>query len=107
MKMSASAIEQPRFVIVCTIIVLAAVVMVGMNIPVQRTPAISKAVVLVAVPYPGAQPIEVEEQITSKIEDALQKLKNVDFIASTSMRGSSVTQIIFLDGVDPDQARGK
>ncbi|GAA4437820.1 efflux RND transporter permease subunit [Bremerella cremea] len=107
MKLSAGAIEQPRFVIVCTIIVLVAVVMVTLNIPVQRTPAISKAVVLVAVPYPGAQPIEVEEQITSKIEDALQKLKNVDFIASTSMRGSSVTQIIFLDGVDPDLARGE
>ncbi|MEW4455884.1 efflux RND transporter permease subunit [Bremerella sp. JC817] len=107
MKLSAGAIEQPRFVIVCTIIVLVAVVMVALNIPVQRTPAISKAVVLVAVPYPGAQPIEVEEQITSKVEDALQKLKNVDFIASTSMRGSSVTQIIFLDGVDPDLARGE
>lgn len=107
MKMSAGAIEQPRFVIVCTVIVLFAVALVIMNIAVQRTPAISKAVVLVAVPYPGAQPVEVEEQITSKIEDALQKLKNVDFIASTSMRGSSITQIIFLDGVDPDQARGE
>ncbi len=107
MKISAGAIDQPRFVIVCTMILMVAVVMVAINIPVQRTPAISKAVVLVAVPYPGAQPVEVEEQITSKIEDALQKLKNVDFIASTSMRGSSVTQIIFLDGVDPDQARGE
>ncbi|WDI41181.1 efflux RND transporter permease subunit [Bremerella sp. P1] len=107
MKISAGAIDQPRFVIVCTMILMVAVVMVALNIPVQRTPAISKAVVLVAVPYPGAQPVEVEEQITSKIEDALQKLKNVDFIASTSMRGSSVTQIIFLDGVDPDQARGE
>lgn len=107
MKLSSQAIDQPRFVIVCTVIILAAVVMVAFTIPVQRTPAITKAVVLVAVPYPGAQPIEVEEQITSKIEDALQKLKNVDFIQSTSMRGSSVTQIVFLDGVDPDQARGE
>lgn len=107
MKISAQAIEQPRFVMVCTLIVVLLAVFVGMIIPVQRTPAISKAVILVAVPYPGAQPIEVEEQITTKIEDALQRLSNVDFIASTSTRGTSVTQVIFLDGVDPDLARGE
>lgn len=74
-------------------------------IPVQRTPAINTAVILVTIPYPGAQPIEVEEEITQKIEDALQRLKRVDFIASTSMRGSSVIQIIFLDGVEAKRAR--
>ncbi|MEX0792632.1 MAG: efflux RND transporter permease subunit [Pirellulaceae bacterium] len=107
MKISAQAIDQPRFVLVCTLIVVLLAVFVGMIIPVQRTPAISKAVILVAVPYPGAQPIEVEEQISTKIEDALQRLSNVDFIASTSTRGTSVTQVIFLDGVDPDLARGE
>ncbi|MGY8771151.1 MAG: efflux RND transporter permease subunit [Pirellulales bacterium] len=107
MKISSQAIDQPRIVFICTALIVILAVFAGMNIPVQRTPAITKAVVLVAVPYPGAQPIEVEEQISSKIEDALQRLKNVDFIASTSTRGSSVTQVVFLDGVDPDVARGE
>ena len=79
--------------------------MAAINIPVQRTPAINTAVILVQVVYPGAQPNEVEEQITRKIEETLQRLNDVDFISSTSMRGASVTQIIFLDGVDGTRAR--
>ncbi len=79
--------------------------MAAINIPVQRTPAINTAVILVQVVYPGAQPSEVEEQITRKVEEALQRLNDVDFISSTSMRGASVTQVIFLDGVDSTRAR--
>ena len=79
----------------------------AINIPVQRTPAITKAVILVAVPFPGALPTETESQITREIEDALQRLNDVDFIASTSMRGSSITQVIFLDGVDADRRAAK
>lgn len=107
MKISDRAIEHPRIVLVGTFVILLAAAAALISIPVQRTPAISKAVILVAVPYPGAQPTEVEEQITRKIEEKLQKLNRVDFITSTSMRGSSITQLIFLDGVDPDVARGE
>lgn len=106
MKLSNHAIDRPRVVLMAALLVVAVAFLAALNIPIQRTPAISKAVILVAVTHPGAQPSEVEEQITRKIEEKLQKLKNVDFIASTSMRGSSITQVIFLDGVEPDQARG-
>ena len=41
------------------------------------------AVVLVAVPYPDSQPAEAENEIARKIEDALNELQSVDFIAST------------------------
>ena len=105
MKISAKAIDNPRATIVGTLLVLLLAGVAIFTIPVQRTPAIDLAVVLVAVPYPGAEPSEVEEQITRKIEDALQRLNKVDFIASSSLRGSSVTQVIFLDGVDPKRAR--
>lgn len=105
MKLSLKAIDRPRVTLVGTILVLALAVLAAFNIPVQRTPAITKAVVLIAIPYPGASPVEVEEQITRKVEDALQKLNNVDFIASSSMRGASVTQVMFLDGVEPKRGR--
>ncbi|HIF34074.1 MAG TPA: efflux RND transporter permease subunit, partial [Planctomycetaceae bacterium] len=104
---SDQAIDHPRIVLITTLLVLLAAGVAVVFIPVQRTPAISKAVILIAVPYPGAQPTEVEEQITRKIEEKLQRLSQVDFVSSTSMRGSSITQIIFLDGVDPDAARGE
>ncbi len=105
MKLSSQAIDHPRIVLIATILVLLLALYAAMFIPVQRTPAITKAVVLVAVPYPDAQPSEAENEIARKVEETLTELQSVDFIASTSMRGASVTQIIFLDGVDPDDAK--
>jgi len=105
MKISRQAIDRPRVVLVATVVVVLVAVIAAGRIAVQRSPAINTAVVLVAVPFPGAEPGEAEELITRKIEEALQGLDKVDFIASTSMRGSSVTQVIFLDGVDAHKAR--
>ena len=107
MRATDLAIDHPRPVLVIAILVLVVAVLAAWTIPVQRTPAITKAVILVIIPYPDAQPSEAENEITRKIEEALDGLTNVDFIASTSMRGTSVTQVIFLDGVDPDSARAE
>lgn len=107
MRLSKQAIDRPRIVIVGCILVLVVSIWSALVIPVQRTPAISKAVVMVTVPYPGAEPNEVEQQVTRKVEDRLQRLDNVEFIASTSMRGVSVVQVVFLEGEDPEAARIK
>ena len=105
MKISDAAIDRPRMVSVMTIMVLLMSVYAAIFTPVQLSPAITKAVVLVAIPYPDAQPSESESEIVRKVEDALTELQSVDFIASTSLRGSAVTQVVFLDGVTPDEAR--
>lgn len=104
-NLSNQAIDHPRFVIVITILVIFLATYVALYTPVQRTPAITKAIVLVAIPYPDAQPSEAENEIARKVEDVLNELQSVDFIASTSMRGSSVIQVVFLDGVAPAEAR--
>jgi len=105
MQLSSQAIDHPRFVLMATLLVLLMALYAATFIPVQRTPAITKAVVLVAIPYPDAQPSEAENEIARKVEEVLTQLQSVDFIASTSVRGASITQVIFLDGVDPDDAR--
>jgi len=105
MYVSHKAIDHPRIVIVGVLMIVAMALVAALSIPVQRTPAINTAVIMVIIPYPGAQPTEVEDDITRKIEDALQSLDKVDYIGSTSMRGSSVTNIIFLDGVEAKRAR--
>ena len=71
MYISHKAIDRPRVVMVGVLIVIAMAILAGSYIPVQRTPAINTAVVLVMVPYPGSQPVEAEDDITRKIEDAL------------------------------------
>ncbi len=103
--LSDMAIDHPRVVLVATLLVLLMALFAGIFTPVQRSPAITKAVVLVAIPYPDAQPSESENEIARKVEDALSNLQSVDYIVSTSLRGSSVTQVVFLDGVDSDNAR--
>ncbi len=105
MKLSSQAIEHPRLVIMATIMVMLLALYAALFTPVQRTPAITKAVVLVAIPYPDAQPSESENEIARKVEEALTELQSVDFIASTSLRGASITQVIFLDGVEPNDAK--
>lgn len=102
---SDAAIDHPRVVLVSTILVLLMALYAASFSPVQRSPAITKAVVLVAIPYPDAQPGEAENEIARKVEEALVELQGVDFIASTSLRGSSVTQVVFLDGVEPLEAK--
>ncbi len=104
-NLSNLAIDHPRFVLVITSLVVFLATYIAIYTPVQRTPAITKAIVLVAIPYPDAQPSEAENEIARKVEDVLNELQNVDFIASTSMRGSSVIQVVFLDGISPDEAR--
>ena len=105
MSISSKAIDHPRFVLVATILVLFLALYASTFTPVQRTPAITKAVVLVAIPYPDAQPGEVENEIARKVEEALTELQSVDFLASTCLRGASITQVVFLDDVDPDDAK--
>ena len=102
---SDAAIERPRMVTVGTLLVLLMALYAAVYTPVQLGPSIKKAIVLVAIPYPDSQPSESESEISRKVEEALTELQSVDFIASTSMRGSSVTQVVFLDGVTPDEGR--
>ncbi len=105
MKISAQAIDHPRFVLMATLLVGFLCLYAGLQTPVQLSPAITKAVVLVAIPYPDSQPTESENEVARKVEDALTELQSVDFMASVSMRGASITQVVFLDGVDPDDAK--
>lgn len=107
MNLSDRAIDHPRIVIVFTLLVILLAVTAAIMIPIQRTPAIHTAFVTVAIPYPGAEPTEVEDQITRKVERALQQLDRVDFVVSSSQRGASVILIVFLDGVDAIEARNE
>ena len=105
MKLSSKAIDHPRIVTIATILVLLLSVYAAIMTPVQLTPAITKAMVMVAIPYPDSQPEESENEIARKVEEALTELQSVDYMASTSLRGASVTAVVFLDGVDPDDAK--
>jgi multidrug efflux pump subunit AcrB len=51
-------------------------------------------VAVVSTPYPGATPIEVERDVTDRIESKLQELKQVDYLESSSQEGLSTIKVV-------------
>ncbi len=47
--------------------------------------------------YPGASAVEVEQEVTERIEDALQELAHIDFIESRSVPGRSEVRVRLLE----------
>jgi multidrug efflux pump subunit AcrB len=60
--------------------------------------------VSISVSQPGADPAELESQVTKKVEDAVAGLGNIDHIISTVNDGSSNTTVNFLLGTNSDRA---
>lgn len=55
---------------------------------------------VVATPYPGASPEEVEKEVTEQIEKAAQELGQLRRVESYSSRGMSVVRVKILDKYD-------
>ena len=55
---------------------------------------------VIATPYPGATAVEVEEEVSDKIEVAVQKLKQLDEVESMSLRGLSIVTATIKDNYD-------
>jgi multidrug efflux pump subunit AcrB len=58
--------------------------------------------ITVSVSYPGADPEEIEEGISRKIEDAVDGLEGIDEYTSASSEGSALVTINVKEGYDPD-----
>jgi HAE1 family hydrophobic/amphiphilic exporter-1 len=74
------------------------------RIPIQMKPTVDKPIITVSTVYRGAAPQEVEEQITTPIEEQLQSVENLHKISSRSSEGISRISLEFDWGVDKDIA---
>jgi len=103
-NISAWSIKQP----VPTIVLFLILTIVGLvSFPVlgiDDSPNIDIPSVSISVSQPGADPAELESQVTKKIEDAVAGLGNIDHIISTVNDGSSNTTVNFLLGTNSDRA---
>jgi hydrophobic/amphiphilic exporter-1 (mainly G- bacteria), HAE1 family len=72
-------------------------------LPINEFPKVNIPVVTVTTTYAGANPQEIETQITRPIEDAVAGLNNIDYITSTSGEGFSSVAITFTDQADSTQ----
>ena len=99
-NLSAWSIRNPIVPILAFIGLMIAGLMAFQNMDIQDQPDIEFPVVMVNISQPGAAPPEVENQITQRVEAAVQTLDNIENIESTASEGSSFTQITFALGTD-------
>jgi HAE1 family hydrophobic/amphiphilic exporter-1 len=71
-------------------------------LPAERYPNYGFGEVIISTVYPGASPVEVESLVTRKIEDALERVDDVEWINSTSFSGRSNVRLKFVDDSDYD-----
>ncbi|TIX49205.1 efflux RND transporter permease subunit [Alteraurantiacibacter aquimixticola] len=103
-NLSAWSIRNPIVPILAFIGLMVAGLMAFQQMDIQDQPDIEFPVVLVSISQPGAAPPEVENQITQRVEAAVQTLDGIENIRSTASEGSSFTQIEFALGTDIAEA---
>ncbi|MCU7851795.1 MAG: efflux RND transporter permease subunit [Candidatus Thiodiazotropha sp. (ex Monitilora ramsayi)] len=71
-------------------------------LPAERYPNFGFGEVIISTVYPGASPVEVESLVTRKIEEAVERVDDVEWINATSFSGRSHLRLKFVDDSDYD-----
>ncbi len=103
-NISAWSIRNPIPTLVLFLVLTLAGFVVYPSLGIDENPNIDQPVVTIAVSQPGADPTELEAQVTKKVEDAVAGLGNIDQITSTVTDGSSLTSVQFVLGTNSDRA---
>ena len=98
-------LKQRLFVIIGTVVLLAAGVIAWKNLPIDAFPDVTNEQVVILTEAPGLTPAEVERLITFPIEIDMGGLPDVKQVRSLSKTGLSQVIIIFEDEVDTYFAR--
>ncbi len=70
------------------------------SVPAERYPEVNFGKAIINASYPGASPQDVEALVTTKIEEALEGLEDIEFIRGNSMRERSTVLVKFVDDSD-------
>ncbi|MXO70585.1 efflux RND transporter permease subunit [Alteraurantiacibacter buctensis] len=103
-NISAWSIRNPIVPLLAFLGLMLAGIMAFQRMDVQDRPDIEFPQVNVQISQPGAAPSEIENQITQRVESAVQTLDGIENIRSTASEGSSSTQIEFALGTDIAEA---
>lgn len=83
-----------------TVVVLVLGYLAYEGLPRLEDPEFAIKDAVIATPYPGASPKEVELEVTEKIEKAMQELGQLKRVESYSSRGMSVVKVKIKDNYD-------
>jgi HAE1 family hydrophobic/amphiphilic exporter-1 len=99
-----ASISNPYAVFVGVVILLIFSWLAYKSIPVQLKPSLDPTEIRVQTTYSGAGVLEVEDQITNKLERQLASLNDLDEISSNSQEERSSISLTFNEGADLDRA---
>jgi HAE1 family hydrophobic/amphiphilic exporter-1 len=104
MIISDTSIRQPVFITMLMLLTVVIGLISYFRLPVELFPNIALPTISVTVPYPGAGPQSVADQVARPVENALNTISGVNTISSIS--SSNVAQIVaeFDTGVDLNRA---
>ena len=71
----------------------------------MEDPAYTIRQMIVTVAWPGADAVQMEQQVTDKIEKKLQDTPGLDYVKSSSRAGEAVIYVTLRDDVDTDKIR--
>jgi HAE1 family hydrophobic/amphiphilic exporter-1/multidrug efflux pump len=99
-------IDRPIFAWVIAIIVMMAGALAIVGLPVSQYPAIAPPTVSVSTTYPGASARTLEDTVTQVIEQRMNGLDHLRYMASSSdSAGNAQVTLTFDAGTDPDIAQ--
>ena len=104
MNISAWAIRNPVPSLVLFMVLMTLGITTFQNMPVKRFPNIDIPVVTIEITQPGASPVELETQVTKKVENAVAGITGVKHILSNVVEGASTTTLEFELGIPIDRA---
>ena len=99
-----AALKNPIAVLMASIALLLLGAVSLERIPVDLFPRLSVPVVIIGTSFPGASPLNVEQNLTVPIERAAAQAWNVSYISSSSRQGLSIVQAWFHWGSDVSAA---
>ena len=104
MNVSAWSIRQPVPSVIAFLILMVVGWASFKQLPITRFPNIDVPIIQARVYQGGAAPVELETQVTKKIEDAVAGVNGIKHITSVVTEGSSITTIEFRLEINSDRA---
>ncbi|MGO1659316.1 MAG: efflux RND transporter permease subunit [Marinobacter sp.] len=99
-------IDRPIFAWVIAIILMLAGALAITNLAIEQYPTVAPPEVTISANYPGASSEAVEDSVTQVIEQEMNGIDNLLYMASTSdSSGNMSLTLTFASGTDPDIAQ--
>jgi len=105
MWLTTLAIKRPLIVLIGIGALIAFGMLAWTRVGVELLPAIDIPLVNVTTVYPGAGPDAVDTLVTTRVEDAVASLSDIDSIEATSVDGLSSVTILFTDKASKTSAQ--